>query len=221
MGMIRSRGYEIQTSGKLGADVIVDSTKIKASAIASSDLSASCVASRHLSASCIGSEAISDKTIAAEHLSSSCVTSEKIGADAILESMITDDAVTTSKIKASAVTSTEIGADAILKDMIVNGQIDKNKLVESATTLDTLLAAGSFDSSADDNTGEVLIAHGLSTAPTAAGGTIFQTTAGVQNLGLKGIDGTNLTYCVSSCPLTTVDAVASSFTTNFTWWARL
>jgi len=149
------------------------------------------------------------------------LTGSKVDDNAIDSSEITASSILSSDLTSSCIASRHVGADAIVESAIVDEAVTADKLQTSAATLSNLLAAGSFNSSADDSDGTIAIAHGLATTPTSVGGMILGVTAGVQKLSLKAAGATNLTFYVSSCPLTTVDAVASSITANFLWHARL
>lgn len=80
---------------------------------------------------------------------------------------------------------------------------------------------GSFNTSATSS-GYCNIVHSLGTAPVAAWAIPVRTAAnvGAISLDLKGLGGTNLTFVVSSCPITTFSPTTSSISVNFVWGAK-
>ncbi len=83
-----------------------------------------------------------------------------------------------------------------------------------------IVAYGSFNTSASTS-GICVVAHGMNAAPDTAFGFPVEvtTTIGHTRISLKAIDGTNISFLVVSCPVTTCDATTSAITVKFIWMA--
>ncbi len=176
-----------------------------------------------IGASAVTSAKVATFAITGTMINSSAITSAKIAGDSIVTSHISDAAITAVLIANSAITNDKYGQSSIGNDKIMESAVGQLNLAVTASTLGRLIACGSSNTSAQTASGCLTIAHGLATAPSFAIGSPYgvASQAGERTVDVKAIGAVNITFLLSSTPITTLAPFLSLVAVPFIWVAHL